>query len=1511
MKKIYLLLSWTMLLMLIVVTSQAQISVTATGGTTSATYTTLNAAINAINAGTHTGVIKISVTGNTTEPAASTLNQTGLGGASYSRISIKPAGATTPTIQGNILTSVLFILGSNVTIDGSNSPGGATRDLTIMNTNATSDAVIRFGSPTTTLGASNDTVMNCVVTNASSSGTGGCIISGSGTTAFAAGEAPNSNNLIQNNALSGSQNGFASYGPGPASLDAGWVISNNTCSNLGFDGITVYNASNLTISGNNISNVSINGNSAVSGILLSYTISGANIFNNKISAISNTYFLADPAAEGMYFDLLSTASNINVYDNFITGISSYGSSTIADNGHGIYLDYGGGLNIYHNTIALNVNQTTPQTTAAICINPYAAGVTPAGSVNLKDNILVNTETSGTRYAIYSTAPNTVFGSIDYNDYYSTPALGFIGGTVRTTLANIQTGFGSNLNSITYNPTFVSTTDLHLQLIAANNALAVGTPIATVTTDIDGGLRSAIKPTIGAHELPFIKYTPLANTCSNVDITLDSVTVSAGIGYVISGATVPQIYFKKNAGPWFHASGTMFSGSSATGLWSFVIPAATMGGVLGGDIISYYVVAQTTTTGTVFGSPSAGLVATNVNTVTTPPTTPNTYTVNAVSLGSLSTSQSYCFTTLPSSVSYAYTGAPGTPNQYKLVWSPAGPVDVPSFTTLPASPIAVSTPASLAAGTYTGTLNIQNTTTTCSTSYTLTLIVKPAPGAITGGLAVCAGGTTTLGNSVAGGTWSIAPATVATINALGVVSPFGAGTATVVYTLSSGCAASAIVTVGTPPAAITGSSVVCQGNTISLADATPGGTWSSSNATKATVSSTGVVTGISGGTVTISYTTGNCPPQTKALTVNPGPGPINGTLEICMGTGTTLTDTTAGGTWSSSTTSVATIGTNGVVTSVSPGTSTITYTRPSNGCNALAVLTVDAVPGAITPNVICAGTPTALSSTLAGGTWLSSNTVVATIGSSSGIINGIIHGTSTITYKVALCSVTQVVTVNLTPVPIIGAGTVCTGRTLSLSNGISGGAWTTSDATVASVATATPVVGLVTGVGPGTAMITYTTVSCPSVSAMVSVNQSPAIITGLTNLCSGSTTTLSDATPGGTWTSSNPAAPITSGGIVTGLGLGITTNISYTIPNGCYQVAPIVVDSLPAPITGHDSTCQFWTDTLFDVTPGGLWSSSNGTIASIEATTGLITGVTPGTVTITYTRVSGCYRTKGFKVRTPLPASVTIQQIPDTIICAGTSVTFKAHWTNGGTPGFQWNKFTLPVPGQTDSIFTYIPTHGDFISVYMTVNGLCAAPNPSYASVYMDIYPNNVVPVVTITSTAPTTGAAYLGETVTFYTDVTYGGTAPTFQWYMNDIAIPGATNSTYTTEIYRTAYYTCKVTSNAPCSATTVGVSNAIEVTSPVGVSTLNVGTSDFNLFPNPNTGSFSLKGTITNGTDKELTIEVSNMLGQVVYTGATTPRNGQVDYQVKLAGDMAAGNYIIRISSDEVNQNFHFVLGK
>ncbi|MFN5460697.1 MAG: hypothetical protein ACK5AY_12365, partial [Bacteroidota bacterium] len=114
----------------------AQVSVTATGGTLTGTYTTVSAAFAAINAGTHQGAITISLTGNTTEPAAPTALLRSTAPSSYTSVLIIPSGGNRVINSAALPTAnrgIIELSGAdNVTIDGDDPATAGARNLTIQ-----------------------------------------------------------------------------------------------------------------------------------------------------------------------------------------------------------------------------------------------------------------------------------------------------------------------------------------------------------------------------------------------------------------------------------------------------------------------------------------------------------------------------------------------------------------------------------------------------------------------------------------------------------------------------------------------------------------------------------------------------------------------------------------------------------------------------------------------------------------------------------------------------------------------------------------------------------------------------------------------------------------------------------------------------------------------------------------------------------------------------------------------------------------------------------------------------------------------------------------------------------------------------------------------------------------------------------------------------------------------------------------------------------------------------------
>lgn len=324
--------------------------------------------------------------------------------------------------------------------------------------------------------------------------------------------------------------------------------------------------------------------------------------------------------------------------------------------------------------------------------------------------------------------------------------------------------------------------------------------------------------------------------------------------------------------------------------------------------------------------------------------------------------------------------------------------------------ATYTPAPGFIGKDTFKVSITDDTSANFTTVYVSIDTVPGAGVIVGTPTVCVGGTTVLSDTVAGGVWSVSN-TKASV-AGGIVTGLVAGTDTVIYTVTNGCASTSVTTSLTispiaSPGTITGLTAVCTGATISLSDAVSGGVWSTRTG-NASVSSSGVVSGVTAGVDTVRYTVtlGVCPSYAiKAVTVNTVPAvpPVFGASVVCLGATTMLTSTETG-VWSASNAN-ASVSAGGVVTGLAAGSVTITLTV-ANSCGTtpgINTMTVDTAPtdaGTVTgPDEVCVGAQINLARTVFGGTWSSSDITIAKV-TSSGRVTGMANGSATITYTVS-------------------------------------------------------------------------------------------------------------------------------------------------------------------------------------------------------------------------------------------------------------------------------------------------------------------------------------------------------------------------------------------------------------------------------------------------------------------------------------------------------------------------------
>jgi trimeric autotransporter adhesin len=550
------------------------------------------------------------------------------------------------------------------------------------------------------------------------------------------------------------------------------------------------------------------------------------------------------------------------------------------------------------------------------------------------------------------------------------------------------------------------------------------------------------------------------------------------------------------------------------------------------------------------------------------------------------------------------------------------------------------------------------------------------------------------------TWSSSIPETATVSAAGVVTGKATGPTTV--TAHSGTfSASTQITVtsanvcATPVSiAVTPTSPTVPINTTqqlaatgtnkdaSTCDVTDLVTWSSSTIANATVSDAGLVKGVAAGSATITATLGSVTGSTSVTVTAPTITSISVTpddMTLAIGVGQQYTasaiysdgsiqDLATGVTWSSSSTTVATIDGNGLATTLAAGTTTITATVGTfTDSSVITVVAAHLQTITLTPTDVTMASGTHQQFTAVGNfddgstqvltsaLWSSSSPSVLTV-DSSGLGIAVVPGTSTVSVVSGTVSASTSVTVStarlvslaITPLnssmpddatkQFSATGTFSDNSTQDMTQSV---LWSSSTSTVATITN----LGLVTSLSTGSTTITAmlgsvnssTTLTVSNVK-LVSITISPANgrvqkgtslkFTATGHYSDGSTAILTNVT----WRSSkNNLANIRSNGIlhakkagtltVTASASGVTGSTSVTIGTGTL----VSVDITPAnPTVAHGGTQQFIAlgtfsdNTTQDVSINSHWSSTSSSVATIAnapVNAGLATTKTTGTTTI--------------------------------------------------------------------------------------------------------------------------------------------------------------------------------------------------------------------------------------------------------------------------------------------------------
>ncbi len=167
--------------------------------------------------------------------------------------------------------------------------------------------------------------------------------------------------------------------------------------------------------------------------------------------------------------------------------------------YGIYLTSADFIDVVHNSVRMDGSSTF---TRAFYITANSNDNT------IRNNIFAN---FGSGYAIYSGNTNSTQNIFDYNNLYTNGTnLGYWGANV-TDLSTWQTTSTQAANSLNVDPSFISTTDLHIDQTLLNNA-ALSLPY--ITDDIDGEPRGTLAD-IGADE-----FTPITGNDAGIFTILE-------------------------------------------------------------------------------------------------------------------------------------------------------------------------------------------------------------------------------------------------------------------------------------------------------------------------------------------------------------------------------------------------------------------------------------------------------------------------------------------------------------------------------------------------------------------------------------------------------------------------------------------------------------------------------------------------------------------------------------------------------------------------------------------------------------------------------------------------------------------------------------------------------------------------------------------------------------------------------------------------------------------------------
>ncbi|HRH53761.1 MAG TPA: MopE-related protein [Chitinophagales bacterium] len=238
------------------------------------------------------------------------------------------------------------------------------------------------------------------------------------------------------------------------------------------------------------------------------------------------------------------------------------------------------------------------------------------------------------------------------------------------------------------------------------------------------------------------------------------------------------------------------------------------------------------------------------------------------------------------------------------------------------------------------------------------------------------------------------------------------------------------------------------------------------------------------------------------------------------------------------------------------------------------------------------------------------------------------------------------------------------------------------------------------------------------------------------------------------------------------------------------------------------------------------------------------------------------------------------------VCKPNSVILGASPSGVGNT-YQWYRNGTIIPGATSENLNVTALRGHY--QVMVSNGSCTEISDS---VFVRIYNPNDPVINYATTDLCVTNPIKLKATFGFAPDHSY-------QWYKNDILIPGATSAKYNAT--EAGVYTVNVYADfLGCNFWSAGVELSEACRLDADYTNLKA-----SIYPNPNNGTFvmSLNSALS---IQEATVQITNLLGEVVYSTVISASTTQLALSIP---SPAAGIYTATIISGDTHTQLQFVV--